>query len=64
VAKIDGGREQISVWVLKDDLRRAEKLVPFLAKDLTLGTAGVVTRSTVLRLAVRQGLDQLEKRYR
>lgn len=47
-----------------DLLRRADALVPVLAKDdATSVLAGMITRSVVLRLAVAEGLQVLEKRH-
>jgi hypothetical protein len=55
---------QISTWVMKNDLRRAEALVPKLAKHPLVAATGKVTRSTVLRLAITRGLDTLEKEHK
>lgn len=55
---------QVSTWVMKDDLRRAEALVPKLAKHPLIAAVGNVTRSTVLRLAITRGLDVLEKEHK
>lgn len=54
---------QIATYVMTDDLRRADALVPKLAKHPVLAAMGKITRSTVLRLAITQGLDALEKEY-
>ena len=57
-------RQQISVWVLAADLRRADSLVRRVAKDRMAASLGNVTRSTVLRLALSRGLEALEKQYK
>lgn len=64
MAKPEADRRQISVWILAEDLRRADKLVAKMAKDTRLAGVGQVTRSTVLRLAVTSGLDALEQEYK
>ena len=47
-----------------DLLKRADALVPALAKDpATTVLAGMVTRSVVLRLAIAGGLHVLEDRH-
>jgi len=60
----EAGREQISVWVMVEDLRRADRLIPRLAKDRLLATSGRITRSTVLRFALTRGLDVLEQEHK
>jgi hypothetical protein len=45
-------------------LSRAEALVAFIAADPELGAVGRITKSAVLRLALRLGLKQLEQRQR
>jgi hypothetical protein len=57
-------RQQISVWVMSDDLQRADALVAKVGSDRDNAGVGKVTRSSVLRLALMRGLDALEKEYR
>lgn len=60
----DEAGTQIAIRVPPDALRRADTLRPRLARDQTLGALGKVTRSTVLKLAMVEGLAVLEQRYK
>ena len=42
---------------------RADALVPIMDRDPAVNKYGRVLRSTVLRLAIDEGLAQLEKKY-
>lgn len=64
MAKGEAERQQISVWVIADDLRRADALVSKIAKDRSAAAVGRVTRSAVFRLALSRGLEVLEKEYK
>lgn len=57
-------REQITLRVPPEAVRRAEKLVPRVAADRTFAALGRITRSTVLNLALMRGLDALEQEYK
>lgn len=61
--KLQPDRTQFSIWLLSEDLERAEKLVEKMKHDRMLASSATVSRSTVLRLAVGYGLDFLEKKY-
>ena len=57
------GREQISLWVMSDDLTQADAIASRMALDRRAAEHGKVTRSTVLRIALSRGLEVLAKEY-
>ncbi len=63
MARPRGGKEQLTVRLPEGHLARLEALAPALADAPELATAGAVTRSDVLRLAILRGLEQLEAEY-
>ena len=56
-------QEQISIRVPKDALKRAERLVPRVARDRNVAALQKVTRATVLKLALVRGLAAMEADY-
>jgi hypothetical protein len=64
MSKTPEARVQVTVWLMAEDLRRADALIPKLATDRLVTTlGGKITRSTVLRLALTHGLDDLERQH-
>jgi hypothetical protein len=55
---------QISIRVPSDALKRADSLRSKVGKDKNVAALGKVTRSTVLKLAMIRGLEQLEREYK
>lgn len=53
----------VSVRVPPELARRMDKLVPKIAKDPTVATLGIVTRSTMVKLALLKGVEVLEAEY-
>jgi hypothetical protein len=54
----------ISVRVPPELSRRLEKLVPKLSKDQGLTTLGIITKSSVVKLALLRGVAVLEAEYK
>ncbi len=60
-AEVDmGERTQTSLWIEADLLERADKLIGRLAASPAGELMGNVTRSDVIRLALKRGLEALE----
>lgn len=55
---------KLSLRVPPDVLKRADGLRSKVSRDPSVNPLGQVTRSTVLKLALMRGLDELEKQYR
>jgi len=54
----------LSIRVPVDLVKRATRLTPKVGRDPAVTTVGRVTRSTVIKLALRRGLDALEAEYK
>jgi len=52
----------LSVRVTPEVMKRLDRLIPKLARNPSISTLGKVTRSTVVKFALIEGLDALEKR--
>lgn len=58
-----GAGTLIALRLAPDLIERADRLIETIGKDPTLSTVGEITRSTVLKLAIMEGLAVLEQRY-
>jgi hypothetical protein len=63
-AVVMGKAPLLSVRVSPDLLKRADRLVPKVARDKTVTAIGNVSRSTIVKLALMRGLDALEAEYK
>ena len=63
MARGDGGT-QIALRIPSQALKRADALIPKLARNTTISALGHVTRSTVMKLALMRGLELLEQEYK
>jgi predicted DNA-binding protein len=53
----------VSVRIPPELSKRLEKLVPKLAKEPAFTTLGIVTKSSVVKLALLRGVEVLEREY-
>ena len=60
---VKAGKYQLSLYLDKRLVDRADALVASISQDAKLSAFGVVSKSNVLRLALAEGLDVLEARY-
>lgn len=58
------GSKLVGVRITPELDKRVSKLVPKVAKDERLATIGRITKSTVFKLALAEGLAVLEQRYK
>jgi hypothetical protein len=58
------GERPVTLRLPPDLLERAERLLPGLGRDPRLSALASLSRSQVLRLALLEGLQVLERRYR
>jgi hypothetical protein len=56
--------KQIAIRLPEEWLRRVENLIPQVQANPEFEAFGKAKRSTVLRLAIAKGLQQLEAEYR
>lgn len=56
--------KKLSLRVTPDVLKRADALRGKVAKDHTVVPLGKVTQSTIMKLALLEGLAVLEQRYK
>jgi predicted DNA-binding protein len=54
----------VSVRVPPELARRMDRLIPKIAKDPAVATLGIVTRSTLVKLAILKGVEALEQEYK
>jgi hypothetical protein len=54
----------VSVRVPPELARRMDRLIPKIAKDPAVATLGIVTRSTLVKLAILKGVEVLEQEYK
>ena len=54
----------VSVRIPPELGRRLERLVPKLAKNTALTTLGIITKSSVVKLALLRGVEALEQEYK
>lgn len=64
VKKSGPAADRVTLRVTRDVTRRADALVKKLAKDSAVFPVSQVTRSTVLKLAMIRGLEQLEREHK
>ncbi|MBX3027780.1 hypothetical protein KF840_23035 [bacterium] len=53
----------VSVRIPPELARRLDRLVPKLAKNQSLTTLGIITKSSVVKLALLRGVEALEAEY-
>jgi predicted DNA-binding protein len=53
----------VSVRIPPELARRLDRLVPKLAKNQALTTLGIITKSSVVKLALLRGVEALEAEY-
>ena len=65
-AMAEGSRRgvPVSVRIPPELARRLERLVPKLAKNTSLTTLGIITKSSVVKLAILKGVEALEQEYK
>ena len=54
----------VSVRIPPELARRLDRLVPKLAKNTSLTTLGIITKSSVVKLALLRGVEALEPEYK
>lgn len=54
----------ISVRVPPDLAKRLDRLVPRVSKDKSFSTLGIITRSSIIKLALLRGVEALEAEYK
>ncbi len=54
----------IAVRVPPEMAKRIDRLLPKITKDRSVSTLGVVTKSSVVKLALLRGLEVLEGEYK
>jgi hypothetical protein len=64
MAKKTSVMTQVALRIPTEALKRADALIPKVARDSTVAALGEITRSTILKLAVMRGLDALEKEHK
>ena len=53
----------VSVRLTPEMVKRLDRLVPKIARDPAIAAIGNISRSTVIKMALVDGLVGLEKRY-
>ena len=64
MAEKERSRTPLSVRIPDDLAKRLDRLVPKMHKHATFSTIGRVSRSSVVKLALLRGVEQLEAEFK